>query len=133
MQGQRAFWRKGRAGIVASFPFAQYIPSPKDQHAEIPAQNLHQMHRDMIVELPTGTENLGSTAVCKIQGMYAPKRLITVQGHPEFTSEIVRELLETRKRAGIFPEEMFQEMMGRVDNKHDGLAVSMAFLNFLEE
>lgn len=91
------------------------------------------MHRDMLAELPAGTENLGTTAVCQIQGIYAPKRLIAVQGHPEFTGQIVRELLETRKKAGIFTEEMFQEMIGRVDNKHDGIIVAKAFLKFLEE
>lgn len=91
------------------------------------------MHRDIVVELPAGTENLGATAACEVQGMYTPKRLITVQGHPEFTGEIVREILETRKGAGIFTEEMFQEMISRVDDKHDGLTVARAFLGFLKE
>lgn len=87
------------------------------------------MHRDLVLELPIGVENLGSTVICKIQGMYAPKRLITVQGHPEFTSEIVREVFKGRR----FAHEMFREMASKMDNNHDGVIVAGAFLRFLKE
>lgn len=91
------------------------------------------MHRDMIMEMPMGTENLGYTGPCMIQGLYTRKRLISLQGHPEFNSEIVREILEVRKKNRIITHEMFAEMIGRVDNKHDGVIVAIAFLNFLRE
>ena len=38
------------------------------------------MHRDIVYNYPEGCEELGSTNVCRVQGMYMPKRLITVQG-----------------------------------------------------
>lgn len=91
------------------------------------------MHRDIITNVPVGTENIGSTLTCKIQGLYAQKRLMTLQGHPEFTSDIVREILEIRKKSGIFNHEVFTEMISRVDDKHDGMIVARAFLKFLRE
>lgn len=91
------------------------------------------MHRDIVLEIPMGTENIGSTLTCKIQGLYSQRRLITLQGHPEFTSEIVREILEIRKKGGIFTREIFTEMIGRVDDKHDGMVVARAFLKFMRE
>ncbi|THC91760.1 hypothetical protein EYZ11_008767 [Aspergillus tanneri] len=45
--------------------------------------SLHQMHRDIVYEVPHGCVNLGSTALCKIHGFYMPRRILTVQGHPE--------------------------------------------------
>jgi GMP synthase-like glutamine amidotransferase len=92
------------------------------------------MHRDIVVSLPDGAENLGATETCKIQGMVDVKgRYISVQGHPEFTEEIVTEILGVRKQLGVFGEEQYAEMMSRVGNKHDGVSIAEAFLRFVEE
>jgi len=65
---------------------------------------IFQMHRDIVTALPEGAENLGSTEKCEIQGLYAPGRYISVQGHPEFTEDIVREILLARGDSGVFYE-----------------------------
>jgi GMP synthase-like glutamine amidotransferase len=95
--------------------------------------SLHQMHRDVVYAYPEGVEQLGYSLVCKVQGMYAPKRLITVQGHPEFNEEIMTEIIETRHSTGIFDDAAYKEHMGKVPKPHDGLIVSKAFLRFLLE
>ena len=56
-----------------------------------------------------------------------------MQGHPEFTGEVVREICETRLALGIFTQEQFEEAMSRVDNDHDGGVIAQAFLRFLLE
>lgn len=91
------------------------------------------MHRDMVFYFPQGVQELGSSPVCKIQGMYKPKSLLTVQGHPEFNQEIMTEIIETRHAAGVFNDEQLQEAMERVVKPHDGLVVAQAFLRFLLE
>ena len=65
--------------------------------------------------------------------MLVPGKVITVQGHPEFTEEIVRELLETRHQQGIFSDEVFGEAEARVGGKQDGVLVAGAMLRFLVE
>lgn len=94
---------------------------------------LHQMHRDVVYAYPEGVEELGSSPVCKVQGMYSVRRVITVQGHPEFDEEIMREIIQTRHNTGIFGDEAYREYIGKVGDKHDGLVVSRAFLRFLLE
>ena len=89
------------------------------------------MHRDIVYNYPDGVEPLAYTEKCAVQGMYIPHRVITVQGHPEFNEEIVRELLIARHASGIFDDEQFKDMMGRVDKYQDGVVVSKAFLKFL--
>ena len=91
------------------------------------------MHRDIVYSYPEGVEALAYTEKCEVQGMYIPQRLITVQGHPEFTGEIVREVVTTRHRMGIFNDEMFEDYIHRVDKHHDGVVVSKAFLEFVLE
>ncbi|KIW87466.1 uncharacterized protein Z519_11789 [Cladophialophora bantiana CBS 173.52] len=94
---------------------------------------LHQMHRDCVFYYPEGVEALGSSPVCKVQAMYSPKRLLTVQGHPEFNQEIMTEIINTRHATGIFDDKAYKEHMKKVDLPHDGLIVSQAFLKFLLE
>ena len=89
------------------------------------------MHRDIVYCYPEGVEELGSSPVCRVQGMYAPRRLITVQGHPEFDQEIVTEILESRHAMGIFDDEAFEAAMRRVGRPHDGVVVGKAFVDFL--
>jgi GMP synthase-like glutamine amidotransferase len=91
------------------------------------------MHRDIVYGFPEGVTSLGSSPVCENQGMYARGRLITVQGHPEFTEAIMRELLEVRKDQGLWPEKEWQAGMDKVANHHDGVAIGAAFLRFLLE
>ena len=91
------------------------------------------MHRDCVFEYPDGVEALGSSPVCKVQGMYLPRRLITTQGHPEFNQEIMTEIIDTRRTLGIFDDKAYKEHMSKVALPHDGLVVSQAFLRFLLE
>lgn len=100
-------------------------------------QHIHQMHKDILPLLPPATSHpitlIGTSPRCAIQGLYIPAHVLTVQGHPEFTEEIVRELLEGRRAKGIFEEEVFQEAMGRMGERTDGVGVGGGFLRFLRE
>ncbi|MBZ6431074.1 MAG: hypothetical protein LBE64_08130 [Acinetobacter pittii] len=65
--------------------------------------------------------------------MYAPRRFVTVQGHPEFTGDIATETIERRAEAGIFNEDQAQDALSRANIEHDGVAIGVAFLKFLLE
>lgn len=91
------------------------------------------MHRDIVFSYPPNVIPLGSSPRCAVQGMYLPRRFISVQGHPEFTKEIISDILEARAKAGIFAGEEFKDAMARVGNENDGLTVGVAFLKFLLE
>lgn len=99
--------------------------------------SLMQMHRDIVrvdgSELPEGIENLGSTDACQLQGMYKRGKFISVQGHPEFTPDIVKELVHARTEMGIFTKEMHDDAMNRLWDRHDGITVGCAFLRFMME
>lgn len=89
------------------------------------------MHRDVVFEYPPNVEKLGHSPKCDVQGMLIPKRLITVQGHPEFTEEIERVIIGARHEQGIFSDEMYKDAMTRVADPHDGVVVAAAFLRFM--
>lgn len=101
--------------------------------AEKKELKIHQMHRDAVSGVPAGAEGLGGTEVCDNQGFVLPGKALTVQGHPEFTGKIVREILDSRKQMGILSEQMYESGIGRVDGEHDGEEIARAFLRFLRE
>ncbi|PNY23709.1 glutamine amidotransferase-like protein, partial [Tolypocladium capitatum] len=100
---------------------------------QLDKMRIHQMHRDIVADFPPDAVPLGSTAVCAVQGMYVPGRYITVQGHPEFTGEIVSEILFNRHAVGIFTDDVYEDGMRRAAVPHDGVAIGKAFLKFMRE
>ncbi|ATY61516.1 class I glutamine [Cordyceps militaris] len=94
---------------------------------------IHQMHTDVVAEFPSDAVALGSNNVCSVQAMYSPGRYIAVQGHPEFTKDIVTELLFKRHTAGVFSDELYNSGMSRVADEHDGFAIARGFLKFLKD
>lgn len=91
------------------------------------------MHRDIVFEYPSNVTPLGSSPRCAVQGMYSPGHFLTVQGHPEFTGEIVSEVVKLRTGAGVFSEEQSKDALNRAGWTHDGVAIGVTFLKFLLE
>lgn len=91
------------------------------------------MHRDIVYEYPPEVEQLAYTDKCAVQGMYSEKRIITVQGHPEFTEEIMKALMKLRHEMGIFDTAQYEDSLQRAGKYHDGVVVAEAFLKFLLE
>lgn len=92
-----------------------------------------EMHRDIVPTLPAGTELLGSSPQCAVEGFYVHKKLIAVQSHPEFTGEVMKEIVEMRRAQGIFGQELFEDGIRRAGIHHDGDVVAKAFLRFLTD
>ncbi|KAG6017462.1 hypothetical protein E4U43_001147 [Claviceps pusilla] len=94
---------------------------------------IHQMHRDIVHSSPPNATPLGSNPFCPVQAMYQPGRYLSVQGHPEFTEEIISEILVNRHNAGIFSRQVYEGAMARAPIPHDGVAVGRAILKFIRE
>ena len=88
------------------------------------------MNRDFVQSCPEGVERLGYTAKCSIHGLCVADRFLTVQGHPEFSEQITREILTLRNNQHIIDDNTFQEAMTRVGKDQDGVVVAQAFLRF---
>lgn len=92
-----------------------------------------QMRRDTVVAYPPEVKPLGSSSMCETQGMYVQGRLFTMQAHPEFRPDIVKEIIEVRKEQKILSESLAADGLRRVMDRHDGHTVGKAFVRFLIE
>jgi hypothetical protein len=91
------------------------------------------MHRDQAFGVPPGATLLASSTKCPNHGFLLPGHVITVQGHPEFSSDIIQEILEARHATGLFTDDVYQSGMARRSDPHDGVLMARAFLKFLQE
>lgn len=92
---------------------------------------LQEMHRDHVATVPDGVHIFASSPVSPVQGMFVPKKLLTLQGHPEFNSEVARALVERVIRDGGLTEEQGKDALARVEKKNHGGAVGKAVVRFL--
>jgi len=94
--------------------------------------SIQQMHRDHVPTVPSGFELLGSTGTCHNEGMVkytsdesgklaklSDIHILTVQGHPEFTRDIVAMLVGFRAENGILTPECAQDAIKRNDELRD--------------
>ena len=89
------------------------------------------MHQDEVRGLPPGVQLLASTVKCRNQGMYQKGRLISVQGHPEYTAELVKCSLLARR--DILAPSDYEDALRRMKDHDDGVVIMRAFLRFLLE
>ena len=71
---------------------------------------LNEMHRDHVSELGNGFKNFGSTAKGKHQFLLHSDKYLTVQGHPEFTMQYTKDLIAKRITAGVFTNEIVEDL-----------------------
>ncbi|KAB8253411.1 Aldehyde/histidinol dehydrogenase [Aspergillus flavus] len=83
--------------------------------------DIHQMHRDIVYDVPRGCVNLGSSPRCKVQGLYMPQRVLALQGHPEYDEFVMTELINLRHAVGVFDAELAKDGLSRAGKQHDGM------------
>jgi hypothetical protein len=57
--------------------------------------------------------------------------MISVQGHPEYTEEMVRGIMGWFEENSILSDDILSESLRRVGGRDDGVEVAKTFLRFL--
>ncbi|SCV69457.1 BQ2448_2477 [Microbotryum intermedium] len=106
-------------------------------------QAVHQMHRDHVPSLPSGFEVLGSTPICPIHGMVkysstasssanlSDIEVLTLQGHPEFSPDIVLKVIEVRAERGVFDPEMAEKSRAQARESDEGVRIGEIVLRII--
>lgn len=90
------------------------------------------MHKDVVLQLPEGCQNIGISPICEIQGLYQPGGVFSIQAHPEFNKFIMDTILDTRYGQKVFDESQYAA--GKARNvEHHGALVGIAIWKFLME
>ncbi|KAF9351485.1 hypothetical protein BGX26_010517 [Mortierella sp. AD094] len=98
------------------------------------AVRIQELHQDVVHDVPEGFTLLATTAHTANQSMISnDNRIVTLQGHPEFTGAIMREFIKFRTANGTFNKELSESSMKLVDNPLDSDKVAARLLQFTVE
>ena len=81
---------------------------------EQPSITFNAMHQDQVVELPANAEVFASSEFCEYAGLVYGGRILTFQGHPEFTTEFEENLLKLR-RGSVIPNPIADQALNGLE------------------
>jgi GMP synthase-like glutamine amidotransferase len=86
-------------------------------------------HRDQVRRLPEGAQAFAASARCPNAGFVVGSRVLTFQGHPEFTKAYAADLMRMREAA--LGAEVFAAGMASLERATDETLVARWILNFV--
>ncbi|KAH3901973.1 related to Putative glutamine amidotransferase YLR126C [Saccharomycodes ludwigii] len=93
---------------------------------------LNLFHNDIVVEKPTEFRSWGSTNKCQYQGFYSENRILTVQGHPEFSNAINEKLLQVAKKDGMLNDDEYENLLDTLRMESQGALFAQYILKLFK-
>jgi GMP synthase-like glutamine amidotransferase len=90
--------------------------------------NLLYNHHDQVVSLPPQAKCFARSEFCPVEGFYIDDRILTFQGHPEYTSEYNRHLLLNHSNGE--PDNVITAALDSLNRKIDSLAAAIFIMKF---
>lgn len=90
------------------------VQKPQAWMGEQPSITFNAMHQDQVVELPANAEVFASSEFCEYAGLVYGGRILTFQGHPEFTTEFEENLLKLR-RGSVIPNPIADQALNGLE------------------
>jgi len=87
-------------------------------------------HQDQVTALPPAARIYAENELCAISGFRLGKSIITFQGHPEFTNDYMKSIIERRRDS--MGERVYQQALNTVDDTTDRELVGQWIVNFLK-
>lgn len=96
----------------------QQVSLPGGHDANQPVKMLY-MHQDQVIRLPENAKPLLGDGFCPNAAFVIPGRVLTTQGHPEFTHSYLEALLDRRRDSIGFPQaDIAKESLAEKTDNH---------------
>ena len=89
---------------------------------------INQMHKDIVTQIPNNFIETFYNDNSRYQGCFK-ENILTLQGHPEYNSFIIKQFLEKRK--DIMGHDVVQEGLIKLNNQTNNIHFSNLFYEFL--
>ena len=120
-------------GKVVKFPDGWSVGRRHYELASGGTIALNAWHQDQVVELPEGAVSTGSNAFCANAIVTYGRRAFTVQPHPEFSNDLIRDYVALRRGTSNYPEEMMTQAVRDAEIPVDSDRIAEAIARFFRE
>lgn len=93
---------------------------------------INAWHQDQVVQRPKEAEVFAQTDFCEYAGLLYGNRIWTIQPHPEYGSDYISGLIETRGK-GIVPAPLLSDAKTRLDAPNDRMEVAQIMADFFKK
>ena len=90
---------------------------------------LNAWHKDQVTLVPKGAKIIAQNPFCKVAGLAYGKRALSIQAHPEFSSDLVKGLIDTRGK-GVVPDDLLNRALTRLHDKIDQPVLARKIADF---
>lgn len=92
-----------------------------------------ECHRDEVVDLPPRAELLASSDKTRVEMFCCGDHVMGIQGHPEYTKDILRHLVDRLLQRGLITDRYAEELKAKVDTwEPDGESWRKLCVSFLK-
>lgn len=91
---------------------------------------LNAWHQDQVVEKPKDAECLAGNDFCQNAALIYGNRALTVQAHPEFTNEIIDDMIRLRRGLATLPSEILDAAAGKLGQMPDNAVLGRRIADF---
>ena len=93
---------------------------------------LNAWHQDQVTSVPKGAKIIAHSTFCAVAGLAYGTHGLSVQAHPEFSSEFVEGLMDSRGK-GVVPEALLSKARTRLNDKIDQPLLARKIANFFKK
>ncbi len=93
---------------------------------------INAWHQDQVVDRPKDTEVFARTDFCEFAGLLYGDRMWTIQPHPEYASDYIDGLIETRGK-GVVPDTLLTEAKAKLELPNDRMDVAQIMADFFKK
>ncbi|HAQ46467.1 MAG TPA: glutamine amidotransferase [Rhodobacter sp.] len=93
---------------------------------------LNAWHQDQVTSVPKGAKIIAHSPFCAVAGLAYGTHGLSVQAHPEFSSEFVEGLMDSRGK-GVVPEALLSKARTRLNDKIDQPLLARKIADFFKK
>lgn len=93
--------------------------------------HLNAWHKDQVTTLPPEAQRIGTSDFCENAMLYYEGKALTIQPHPEFGSQAIHALLETRAK-GVVPDALQTRARDDLSKPDDNQKMGNRIAHFLK-
>jgi GMP synthase-like glutamine amidotransferase len=92
--------------------------------------NLNAWHQDQVIEPPPGATRVATSDFCRNAALVYGDRAFTVQAHPEFSNEVIADMVRLRRGSAAYPADLLEAAAGHLGEMPDSGPLARRIADF---
>lgn len=120
-------------GRVAKFKDGWALGLTDYQFDGVGTLKLNAWHQDQVLDVPNGAKTIAGNAFCEHAALVYGTRAFSVQPHPEFKGDIIRNYTELRRGTADYPDAGMDHANACADQPDDNIAIASQIATFFKQ